>query len=170
MVISYNKLLKMLVDNNMTRRDLIEFAGVTSNVCAQILKQEPIPMSAAIKICAAFECSIGDIMEFTYDDEKPNYRKIVLPGLMSDYVLDPDYLSGLTRIYTKISNPNDPNGKPLLAFVTIVNSSDITPEMFPDDPSMNPMYEETVQSVMEDRIKKTAPIFRRVKKIKETQK
>lgn len=145
MLISYNKLLKKLIDQNMTRRDLIEYAGVTSNVCAAILKQEPIPMSAAIKICTAFKCSIGDIMDFSFEDELPSYRGVTLPGLMSDYVIDRDYMSGLSKIYKKITNPDNPEGRPLLALVTIVYSKDITPEMFPDDPSINPMHEDAIK-------------------------
>lgn len=67
MKISYNKLLKMLVDKDMTRRDLIDYAGVTSNVCAQILKKEPISMKAMLKICRALNCSVGDVMDVSFE-------------------------------------------------------------------------------------------------------
>lgn len=58
---------------------------------------------------------------------------------MSDYMIDHDYMSGLARIYKKITNPNNPEGGPLLALVTIV---DMTPEIFPDDSTVNPIHEE----------------------------
>lgn len=67
--ISYNNLLKMLIDHDMQRRDLIEFAGVTSNVCVSISKREPIPMAALLKICKAFNCSISDVMEISFPVE-----------------------------------------------------------------------------------------------------
>ena len=51
---------------------------------------------------------------------------------MSDYVIDRDYMSGLARIYKKITNPNNPEGRPLLALVTIVDMNDITLEIFPE--------------------------------------
>lgn len=66
MKISYNNLLKLLIDRNMTRRDLIQVAGVTSNVCASILKKEPIPMKAMLKICKALNCTMNDVMEVTF--------------------------------------------------------------------------------------------------------
>ena len=66
MEISYKKLLKMLIDRDMTKRDLVEFAGVTTNVCTSISKKQPIPMSAMLKICKAFNCTMDDIMEVTF--------------------------------------------------------------------------------------------------------
>lgn len=66
MKISYNNLLKMLIDRDMTRRDLIEFAGVNSNVCAAILKKEPISIKALLKICKAFNCSLSEVMEVSF--------------------------------------------------------------------------------------------------------
>lgn len=133
MIISYNKLLKKLIDRNMTRRDLIGFAGVTGNVCASILKQEAIPMSAAIKICSAFKCNIGDIMDFSFEDEEPLRNEDTLPGSATDYIYDIDPESGFTRIYREIPDQNNPTGRPLYAFVKRVSTDKISEEMFPDD-------------------------------------
>ena len=132
MQVSYNKLLKILVDNNMHRRDLIEFAGVTSNVCVQISNQEPIPMQAAMKICKAFRCDIGDIMEFKYDDEIDLKSIRTLPGKMSDYIFQFNQNSGKMAVYKKTKNNFD--GSFDLVLQTFVDPDDITPEMFPNDP------------------------------------
>lgn len=66
MKISYNNLLKMLIDRNLTKKDLVRVAGVTTNVCTSISRREPIPMAAMLKICKAFNCTVNDVMEVTF--------------------------------------------------------------------------------------------------------
>ena len=132
MEVSYSKLLKKLVDEGMTKRDLVEYAGITTNACTNISKQEPISMPAAIKICRAFDCSIGDIMDFSFEDEKPIYGEKILPGKKSDYVFDTDEKTGQTRIYKRIKDPDNPNAS-YLVLATIVDTTEITSAMFPDD-------------------------------------
>ena len=61
MRISYNKLWKMLIDQNMNKRDLAEKSGVSkgANITTDVL----------LKICEAMNCRIEDILE-TIDDQE----------------------------------------------------------------------------------------------------
>ena len=64
MKISYNKLWKLLIDNNMQKTDLIKKVNISSNVLARMGKNEPISMESLEKICKYFNVNIGDIVEF----------------------------------------------------------------------------------------------------------
>lgn len=68
MQISYNKLWKKMIDKNMNRTQLKEKAKISTNAVAKLGKNEPISMETLEKICKVFECNIGEIMEFVYDD------------------------------------------------------------------------------------------------------
>ena len=57
MQISYNKLLKLMIDNQMKRTDLIRAAQISTSTAAKLFKNEP------------FHCDIGDICEVIFDDE-----------------------------------------------------------------------------------------------------
>lgn len=64
MPISYDKLWKLLIDKKMNRTDLKDASGISFNVLAKMGKNEAISMESLYKICAALDCSIGDIVEF----------------------------------------------------------------------------------------------------------
>ena len=133
MRISYDKLLKLLVDYDMYRRDLVDFAGITTNACTQISREQSISMQAAMKICKAFRCDIGDIMEFKFDDESESNSAITFPGKMSDYFFQYSPKSEKMAIYKKIKEK--PDGSFDLVLQTFVDPDDINPEMFPNDPN-----------------------------------
>ena len=63
MVISYNKLWKMLIDKKMNRRDLRLKAGISTASIAKLGKGENITTDVLLKICEALACDITDIME-----------------------------------------------------------------------------------------------------------
>ena len=67
MVISYDKLWKLLIDKKMNKTDLNDQAGITYNIIARLGKGEPVSMESLYKICRSLECNIGDIMEFKFD-------------------------------------------------------------------------------------------------------
>lgn len=61
--ISYNKLLKMLIDKNMHRKDLQSLAGVSSASIAKLGRGDNITTDVLLKICEALDCTLEDIME-----------------------------------------------------------------------------------------------------------
>lgn len=62
-LISYNKLWKMLIDKEMQKRDLQELAGISSATIAKLGKGENITTDILVKICEALNCDLNDIME-----------------------------------------------------------------------------------------------------------
>jgi len=74
MVISYNKLWKMLIDKKMNRQDLRHKAGISTASIAKLGKGENITTDILLKICEAMNCDITDIMEIDKDsmEGKPN--------------------------------------------------------------------------------------------------
>ena len=47
----------------MKKTDLISFAGINQNILARMGKGEYISMESLHKICKAFNCDVGDILE-----------------------------------------------------------------------------------------------------------
>jgi len=70
MTYSYNKLWKLLIDKNLTKTQLKDKAGVSTNIIAKMGKGESISMDSLAKICVALECSIDDIVEIIPDQDK----------------------------------------------------------------------------------------------------
>lgn len=69
MRISYNKLWKMLIDQNMNKRDLAEKSGVSTASIAKLSKGANITTDVLLKICEAMNCRIEDILE-TIDEQE----------------------------------------------------------------------------------------------------
>lgn len=69
MRISYNKLWKMLIDQNMNKRDLAEKSGVSTASIAKLSRGANITTDVLLKICEAMNCHIEDILE-TIDDQE----------------------------------------------------------------------------------------------------
>ena len=67
MRISYNKLWKMLIDNNMNKSDLKEQAGISSASLAKLGKGDNITTDVLLRICEAMDCRIEDILETVRD-------------------------------------------------------------------------------------------------------
>ena len=68
MTYSYNKLWKLLIDNNMMKKDLMLKANLTSNTMAKMGKNKPVSLDALARICVALKCNIGDILDIVLDD------------------------------------------------------------------------------------------------------
>ena len=67
MVVSYNKLWKMLIDKNMNKQDLRRVSGISTASLAKLGKGENITTDVLLKICKALSCDITDIMELSND-------------------------------------------------------------------------------------------------------
>ncbi len=70
MKISYNKLRKLMIDNQMNRQDLMRAADISSSVATKFNKDETVSMEVLMRICKVFHCDIGDncqIKEDLYD-------------------------------------------------------------------------------------------------------
>ena len=61
MRISYNKLQKLMIDNQMKRQDLMRAAEISSSVATKLNKNEKVSLQV-------FHCDIGDICEVILDE------------------------------------------------------------------------------------------------------
>ena len=68
MMVSYNKLWKLLIDKNMKKKELGEIAGISNSLIAKMRKNENITVEVLVKICTALDCRIDDIMELIPDE------------------------------------------------------------------------------------------------------
>lgn len=67
--VSYKKLWKLLIDNDMKKKDLEKAAGISNYVVSKMNKGENITVDIVGRICSALDCTPNDIMEFN-DDSK----------------------------------------------------------------------------------------------------
>ena len=65
MVVTYDKLWKLLIDKKMNRTKLKNLSGVSFNVLAKMSRNEFVSMESLSKICDSLNCDISKIMEFT---------------------------------------------------------------------------------------------------------
>jgi DNA-binding Xre family transcriptional regulator len=70
MVISYNKLWKILIDKKMTKSDLKTQSGISTASIAKLGKGENITTDVLLKICQALDCELNDIMELDKNTEE----------------------------------------------------------------------------------------------------
>ena len=63
-IISYNKLWKLLVDRKMSKADLRKKVGIAPNTMTRLRRDEEVTLSVLNKICVTLEVDIGDIMSF----------------------------------------------------------------------------------------------------------
>ena len=63
MVISYNKLWKLLIDKGMTKTQMRLQADISTTTLAKLGKNETVSMDILLKICKLLDCNVGDIMD-----------------------------------------------------------------------------------------------------------
>ena len=70
MIYSYNRLWKKLIDKGMTKTEMRQQAGISTNILAKMGKGEPVAMESLAKICTALECGLDDIVEIQKEGEE----------------------------------------------------------------------------------------------------
>jgi len=70
MAISYNKLWKILVDENMSKADLRKQAEIAPNTMTKLRRDEVVSLPILEKICKTLECDFSDIMQYVPDEKK----------------------------------------------------------------------------------------------------
>lgn len=68
MTVSYNKLWKLCIDNEMRKSDLAKATGMSPTTLAKLGKNEPVSLETLMKICKVFHCDIGDLLEIILED------------------------------------------------------------------------------------------------------
>lgn len=63
-MVSYKKLWKLLIDRDMSKKDLINVAEISTASVAKLAKGQNIQTNVLCKICKALKCDFKDIMEY----------------------------------------------------------------------------------------------------------
>lgn len=71
MQISYKRLWKLLIDLNMNRKELRAMTGISSACIAKMGKGSNISTDILVRICAALDCDITDILELVDENGVP---------------------------------------------------------------------------------------------------
>jgi DNA-binding Xre family transcriptional regulator len=61
--VTYKKLWKLLIDKEMNKRELANAAGVSGATLTKLVKGENVNIDILIKICAALNCKLDDILD-----------------------------------------------------------------------------------------------------------
>lgn len=64
MNISYKKLWKTLIDNDMKKKDLAKEANISTSTVTKMSNGENVTTEVLGKICKCLNCNIEDIIEF----------------------------------------------------------------------------------------------------------
>lgn len=60
----------MLIDRKITKTQMRQQAGISTNMLAKMGKNEPVSMETLAKISTALECGLDDIVEISINAEK----------------------------------------------------------------------------------------------------
>ena len=63
MLVSYNKLWKLLIDKKMTKQDLRRITQISPSVISKMGKGQSVTTDILLRICDALNCDFADIME-----------------------------------------------------------------------------------------------------------
>jgi len=69
MAVSYDKLLKILEERNISHPELSRIAGVSANILTRIRRDEYISLESIEKICDVLEVGVDDVLEFVEDKD-----------------------------------------------------------------------------------------------------
>jgi DNA-binding Xre family transcriptional regulator len=70
MAVSYDKLLHLLIDRQMSNSELIKKAGFSGNVMTYIKRRKYISLDSIERICRVLDCGVDDILEFIDEDDE----------------------------------------------------------------------------------------------------
>lgn len=73
MAFSYDKLWKLLIDKKMTKENFRLLIKASPTTIAAMGKGEGISPKVLERICMAFDCQPGDIMEYVPNQSNSNY-------------------------------------------------------------------------------------------------
>ncbi|AVL43774.1 MULTISPECIES: helix-turn-helix domain-containing protein [Enterococcus] len=62
-MMSYKKLWKLLIDRDMSKKDLAELADLSQYTISKLNNSGTVTTETLTKICIALNCDVGDICE-----------------------------------------------------------------------------------------------------------
>lgn len=67
MKISYKPLWRQLVENNMSKMDLLHASKISACTLAKFSKNEPVRLEILMRICESLNCRIENVVEFIHE-------------------------------------------------------------------------------------------------------
>ena len=65
MAFNYKPLWKLLIDKEMTKKQLMEATGISKSTMDKMARSEKVSLDVLDRICNYFDCGIEDIIEHT---------------------------------------------------------------------------------------------------------
>ena len=65
MAFNYKPLWKLLIDKEMTKKQLMEATGISKSTMDTMARSEKVSLDVLDRICNYFDCGIEDIIEHT---------------------------------------------------------------------------------------------------------
>ena len=69
MRISYHRLLKLMIDKNMKKKDLRLATGMSTTALAKLGKNQHVSTEILTKICTVLGCDFCDIIELVKEEQ-----------------------------------------------------------------------------------------------------
>lgn len=73
MDINYNRLFKLLIDNNLKKTEFAKEIGISQATLAKFSSNKFVSMEIIVRVCRYFKCTPNDIFEINnveYGDDK----------------------------------------------------------------------------------------------------
>ncbi len=70
MGISYKKLWKLMIDRGVSKTELTQMAGISTNAMAKLGRDEDVRIKTLEKLCTTLDCDLGSIVEFVPDEKE----------------------------------------------------------------------------------------------------
>lgn len=69
MKISYKPLWKLLIDREISKKELQNITGLGSSTFTKLRNNENVTTDTLVKICESLQCELNDIVEFDKESE-----------------------------------------------------------------------------------------------------
>lgn len=63
-MISYKPFLKLLIDRDIKKQDIMKKANISSATMAKLGKDEPVSLDIIDRLCSALSCQPGDLLQY----------------------------------------------------------------------------------------------------------
>lgn len=74
MAFTYKPLWKLLIDKDMTKKELMQKAGISKSTVDKMGRGEMVSLDIIDRICNYFNCSIEDVVEHTIQGKEGKYE------------------------------------------------------------------------------------------------
>lgn len=70
MAFNYKPLWKLLIDKEMTKKELMDGTGISKSTMDKMGRAEDVSLDVIDRICEYFDCKIEDVIEHTNKEKK----------------------------------------------------------------------------------------------------